>query len=296
MKPASFKYVAPTTLDQALEHLAEHSFDAKVIAGGQSLIPMMNFRLAQPSVLIDLNKIAELAFIRLEDDELRIGTMTRHVQVERDALVAEYAPLIQEAMTKIATPQIRNRGTFGGSIAHADPAAELTAVTVALNARFKLQSAEGERWVPAEEFFFGMFTTVLEPEEMLVEIAVPVAQARTGYALEEEARRAHDFAMAGVAAVAALDEAGACSNARLVYFSIGDVPGDSGDALHFLNGKEPTAELIAEAVDKSVELLEPSDDIHATSEYRLHLARVLGKRALKRAFDQAAGVASEVSK
>jgi CO/xanthine dehydrogenase FAD-binding subunit len=288
MKPASFKYVAPTTLDQALEQLAEHSFDAKVIAGGQSLIPMMNFRLAQPSVLIDLNKISELAFIRLEDHELHIGAMTRHVQVERDALVAKHTPLVHEAMTKIATPQIRNRGTFGGSIAHADPAAELTAVTVALDARFKLKSAEGDRWVPASEFFYGMFTTALEPDEMLVEIAIPVALERTGYALEEEARRAHDFAMAGVVAAVALDDANKCSAARLVYFGIGDTPGDSGDALQFLIGKDLTPELIEEAVEKAVGLLEPSDDIHATAAFRLHLARMLGRRALMRAFDRAA--------
>lgn len=289
MKPASFDYVAPTTLDQALEQLAEHGFDAKVIAGGQSLIPMMNFRLAQPSVLIDLNKIPELSYIKLEGDEIRIGAMTRHVQVERDALVAEHAPLVQEAMAKIATPQIRNRGTFGGSIAHADPAAELTAVTVALDARFKLQSVEAERWVPAEEFFFGMFTTVLEPEEMLVEVAIPVAPERSGYALEEQARRAHDFAMAGAVAAATLDEAGKCAAARLVYFSIGDVPGDAGDALDDLIGQDVTVERIESAVEKAVERLEPSDDIHATAGFRLHLARVLGARALQRAFDRAAG-------
>ncbi|MGD8552123.1 MAG: xanthine dehydrogenase family protein subunit M [Anaerolineales bacterium] len=292
MKPASFKYLAPTTLNQALEHLAEHNFDAKVIAGGQSLIPMMNFRLAQPSVLIDLNKIEGLSYIREEGNELRIGTMTRHVQVERDALIAEHAPLVREAMTKIATPQIRNRGTFGGSIAHADPAAELTAVTVALDARFKLQNSEGERWVPAKEFFFGMFTTVIEPDEMLVEVAIPFAKDRTGYALEEEARRSHDFAMAGVAAVATVDEAGLCEAARLVFFSIGDAPGDSGDALAELVGQKPTAELIERAVENAVELLDPSDDIHATAEYRLHLARVLGKRALRRAFDHAADAVS----
>jgi carbon-monoxide dehydrogenase medium subunit len=289
MKPASFKYLAPTSLNQALEHLAEHNFEAKVIAGGQSLIPMMNFRLAQPSVLIDLNKIEKLAYIREQDSELRIGTMTRHAQVEHSEIVAAHAPLVQEAMKKIATPQIRNRGTFGGSIAHADPAAELTAVTVALDARFKLQSSEGERWIPAQDFFFGMFTTVIEPDEMLVEVAIPIARDRTGYALEEEARRAHDFAMAGVAAVASLDEEGQCASARLVYFSIGDVPGDSGDALKVLYGQKPTAELIEQAVANAVEMLEPSDDIHATAEYRLHLAKVLGKRALRRALVRAAG-------
>ncbi|MGD8633235.1 MAG: xanthine dehydrogenase family protein subunit M [Anaerolineales bacterium] len=290
MKPASFEYVSPTTLEQALEHLAEHNFDAKLIAGGQSLIPMMNFRLAQPSVLIDLNRIEDLAYIRLNGDELRIGAMTRHVQVERDGLIAEHAPLVHEAMKKIATPQIRNRGTFGGSIAHADPAAELPAVTVALDARFRLQSSSGERWVPASDFFFGMFATALEPDEMLVEIGIPAAPARTGYALEEQARRVHDFAMAGVAAVAGVDEAGKCETARLVFFSIGDVPEDSGDALSGLIGSKGSEELIDAAVEKAVEQLEPSDDIHATAEYRMHLARVLGKRALIRAFERAGKV------
>lgn len=290
MKPASFEYIAPTTLEQALEQLAEHTFDAKIIAGGQSLIPMMNFRLAQPSILIDLNKINELAYIRLEGEELRIGAMTRHVQVERSDLIAEYAPLVHEAMKKIATPQVRNRGTFGGSIAHADPAAELPAVTVALDAKFRLQSADEERWVPANEFFFGMFMTALEPDEMLVEIGIPVAPARTGYALEEQARRAHDFAMAGVAAVASVDESGKCKAARLVFFSTGDVPEDSGDTLSELIGSEPSPELIDAVVERAIEQLEPSDDIHATAEYRRHLARVLGKRALLRAFERAGNV------
>lgn len=289
MKPAPFEYVSPTTVEHALEQLAEHGYDAKLIAGGQSLIPMMNFRLAQPSVLIDLNKIEELAFIRMEGEELRIGAMSRHVAVEHDPLVAEHAPLVAEAMSNIATPQIRNRGTFGGSLAHADPAAELTAVTVALDARFRLRSAESERWVPASEFFLGMFTTVLAPEEMLVEIAIPQKKERTGYALEEQARRSHDFAMAGVVAAASLDEDGKCAGAGLVYFSIGDVPGDASESVEDLVGEKPTPEKIEAAVDSAMMTLEPSDDIHATAAFRLHLARVLGRRALTRAFAGAAG-------
>ncbi len=288
MKPAPFEYIAPTTVEEALGHLTEHGYDAKVLAGGQSLIPMMNFRLAQPAVLVDLNKLAELSFIRSEKDgELRIGAMTRHYQVEHDDLVAEHAPLIHEAMPKIATPQIRSRGTFGGSIAHADPAAELTAICVALDGRFRCQSARGERWVPAKEFFLGMFTSVLEPDEMLVEIAVPPMAPRTGWALEEEARRAYDFALVGVGAVVTLDEQDRCERARLVFLSVGDGPVEAVKATEMLLGKEVTPDLIRAAAEAVTEELDPSADIHASVKYRLHLARVLARRALEKAFARA---------
>ena len=289
MKPAPFEYIAPTTVEEALGHLTEYGYDAKVLAGGQSLIPMMNFRLAQPAVLVDLNKLAELSFIRSEKDgELRIGAMTRHFQVERDDLVAEHTPLIHEAMSKIATPQIRSRGTFGGSIAHADPAAELTAICVALDGRFRCQSARGDRWVPAQEFFLGMFTSVLEPDEMLVEIAIPPMAPRTGWALEEAARRAHDFALVGVGAVVTLDAQDRCERARLVFFSVGDGPVEAVKAAEMLLGKEVTPEIIRAAAEAVTEELDPSADIHASVKYRLHLARVLARRALERAFARAA--------
>ena len=288
MKPAPFEYIAPTTVEEALGHLTEHGYDAKVLAGGQSLIPMMNFRLAQPAVLVDLNKLAELSFIRSEKDgELRIGAMTRHYQVEHDDLVAEHAPLIHEAMPKIATPQIRSRGTFGGSIAHADPAAELTTICVALDGRFRCQSARGERWVPAAEFFLGMFTSVLEPDEMLVEIAIPPMAPRTGWALEEEARRAYDFALVGVGAVVTLDEQDRCERARLVFLSVGDGPVEAVKATEMLLGKEVTPDLIRAAAEAVTEELDPSADIHASVKYRLHLARVLARRALEKAFARA---------
>ena len=289
MKPAPFEYLAPTTVEEALSHLTEHGYDAKVLAGGQSLIPMMNFRLAQPSVLVDLNKLAELSFIRYESDgELRIGAMTRHHQVEHDALVAEHAPLIHEAMPKIGTPQIRSRGTFGGSIAHADPSAELTTICVALDGRFRCQSARGERWVPAKDFFLGMFTSVLEPDEMLVEIAIPPMVPRTGWALEEAARRAHDFALVGVGAVVTLDAQNRCERARLVFLSVGDGPVEAVKATERLIGKEATPELIRSVAEAVTEELDPSADIHASVDYRLHLARVLARRALERAFTRAA--------
>jgi len=296
MKPAPFEYVVPTTMEEALGHLAEHGYDAKVLAGGQSLIPMMNFRLAQPSLLVDLNKLAELSFIRSEEDgELRIGAMTRHHHVEHDALVAEHAPLIHEAMPKIGTPQIRSRGTFGGSIAHADPAAELTTICVALDGRFRCQSASGERWVPASEFFLGMFTSALEPEEMLVEIAIPPLAPRTGWALEEAARRAHDFALVGVGAVVTLDEQNLCERARLVFLSVGDGPVEAVKAAEMLIGKEVSSELIRATAEAVTEELDPSADIHASVEYRLHLARVLAKRALERALARASAPGTQAA-
>ena len=296
MKPAPFEYIAPTTVEEALGHLTEYGYDAKVLAGGQSLIPMMNFRLAQPAVLVDLNKLAELSFIRSESDgELRIGAMTRHHQVEHDALVAELAPLIHEAMSKIATPQIRSRGTFGGSIAHADPAAELTTICVALDGRFRCQSARGERWVPAQDFFLGMFTSVLEPDEVLVEIAIPPMAPRTGWALEEAARRAHDFALAGVGAVVTLDAQNRCERARLVFLSVGDGPVEVVKATEMLIGEEATHDLIRAAAEAVTEELDPSADIHASVAYRLHLARVLARRALEKAFERAAAPGTQAA-
>jgi carbon-monoxide dehydrogenase medium subunit len=289
MKPAPFEYIAPDTMDEALGRLSEFGYDAKILAGGQSLIPMMNFRLAQPSVLIDLNKLKELSFIRSGDKgELRIGAMTRHHQVEHDTLVAENAPLIFEAMPKIATPQIRSRGTFGGSIAHADPAAELGAICVALDARFRCLSERGERWMPAKDFFLGMFTSALEIDEMLVEIAIPPLAPRTGWAMEEEARRAHDFALVGVAAVVTLDEKDRCERARLVFLSVGDGPVETEKAAAMLVGEEGTPAAIKATSDAVQEELDPSADLHASVAFRLHLATVLARRALVKAFARAA--------
>src|SRR5437016_9823428 len=194
MKPSAFEYYAPATRAEALELLAEHGGEAKVLAGGQSLVPSMNFRLAQPSILVDLNGIEDLFGIVGEaDGGLRIGAMTRQRTVERSALVALRAPLIAEAMPHVAHPQIRNRGTFGGSLAHADPAAEAPALAVALDAQLKAQKRGSgdleERFIPASEFFLGIFTTALEPEEILTEIIIPPLPQRTGTAFEEFARR-----------------------------------------------------------------------------------------------------------
>jgi len=291
MKPPPFEYYAPTTVEEALAHLAEHGYDAKPLAGGQSLIPMMNFRLAQPAVIVDLNNIETLSFIRPEDDGgLAVGAMTRHKKVEKSVMVAERAPLIHETMPQIATSQIRSRGTFGGSLAHADPSAELVCVSVALDGEFKIANQSGERWVPAKDFFLGLFTSVLEPEELLVEIKLPAFPERTGWSLMEIARRPHDFCLIGVAAVLTLDEKDQCQGAKLVYLSAGDGPVEAPGAADILKGQKLTDEAIRAAAEKaSAEEIDPSSDIHATAEFRRHLANVLTRRALEEALDRAKG-------
>ncbi|MGD2143050.1 MAG: xanthine dehydrogenase family protein subunit M [Anaerolineae bacterium] len=293
MKPAPFEYYAPTTVDEALAHLAEHGYDAKVLAGGQSLIPMMNFRLAQPAVLVDLNNISELFYIRPHangNGGLLLGAMTRQRQVERDPLVAERAPLVHEVMPQIAYPQIRSRGTFGGSLAHADPSAELVAVSIALNGRFRLRSQADERLVPADEFFVGLFTTVLEPDELLVEVALPPMPPRTGWSFRQTTRRHHDFCIAGVAVVMTLDERYQCEQARLVFLSAGDGPVDARQAAELLVGQTPSPEAIRAAAEMAASAdIDPGSDIHASAEYRRHLSRVLAQRTLTEAFDRARG-------
>jgi carbon-monoxide dehydrogenase medium subunit len=291
LKPPPFKYYAANTLAEALELMAGHGDEAKVLAGGQSLIPTMNFRLAQPEVLVDLNNIAELAYIRPGDDgSVAVGAMTRQRQVERDALVAERAPLVHETMPYIAHPQIRNRGTFGGSIAHADPAAELPAVATALDARFLVRSRRGERWIPAHEFFVDLFATALEPDELLVEVVLPALPEQTGCAFQEVARRHGDYALVGAAAVVTLDDKNLCQRARLVYFSVGNGPVEAHQAAAALRGQALTAEAIAAAAETAASVdIDPPGDIHASAKFRRHLANVLARRALTAAYQRARG-------
>ncbi len=289
MKPAPFDYLAPDSLAAALAALAEHGGEAKVLAGGQSLIPVMNFRLAQPVLLVDLNRLGDLAWVRPgEDGGLSLGAMTRQRRLERDPLVAERAPLLAEAMPWIAHPQIRNRGTLGGSLAHADPAAELPAVAMALGARLRLARAGGERWVGAEDFFQGLFTTALEPDELLVEVALPPPPPRTGWSFLEIARRHGDYAQVGIAALVTLGEDGKCREARLVYLSVGDRPVVATRAAALLAGEAPTEEAFAAAAATAAEDLAPTGDLHATAAFKRHLARVLTERALRRALERAA--------
>jgi carbon-monoxide dehydrogenase medium subunit len=282
MKPAPFAYHAPETLDAALALKAEHGDEAKFLAGGQSLIPAMNFRATQPGRLIDVNKLKGLDFVRVEDGELRIGALTRVRRVERDALVKQWAPLLYETAPHIAHPQIRTRGTVGGSLAHHDPAAELPVVVTALGGRVKLQSSRGERWVAADDFFVSLFTTSIEPDEMLTEAALPALPPRTGTAFLELARRHGDYAMMGVAAVVTLDDAGKCTEARLVYLNAGDRPMLAHGGAEALKGRPMDDAAVTEAASiGAAQEIEPMGSMHATPEYQRHLASVLTKRVLK---------------
>lgn len=297
MKPASFQYYAPASLDEALELLADHGDDGKLLAGGQSLVPAMNFRLAQPAALIDLNGVRDLFYLRAAPAGaqtsssapagLEIGAMTRQRTLERSALAAEAAPLLHATMPYIAHVQIRNRGTLGGSLAHADPAAELPAVMVALDARFHLANCRGRRVVAAGDFYQGLFTTALEPDEMLVQIDVPRPGPRTGWAVQEFTRRRGDYAIVGVAAVVQLDERGRCRAARLVYLSVGEGPTVARGAAAALIGEEPSAEAIRAGAAAARAEIDPPGDIHAGATYRRHLVEVLGRRALGEAFARA---------
>ncbi len=282
MKPAAFKYLAPHSTEEALALLSEHGWDAKVLAGGQSLVPTMNFRLAQPAVLIDLNRIAELAYIRPgQTSGIEIGAMARQRTLERDDSVRALAPLISETMPFVAHPQIRNRGTVGGSIAHADPAAELPAVMLALAAKFRIQSASESRWVAAEDFFIDLFMTELQPEELLTEIAVPPLPPRSGYAFVEVARRHGDYALVGVAAVVTLDENADCCDARLVLMSVGNGPTAAVQACDSLLGQKFSPATIQKAAEIAGEKdIDPPADMHASSTFRRHLVKVLTRRAL----------------
>ena len=289
MNPASFKYLCPDSLDEALAATAQHGSEAKLLAGGQSLIPAMNFRVMQPAVLVDLNPLNELSYIRSEDDGgLRIGAMTRLWSLERDPLVAARVPLLYAALPHIAHTQIRTRATVGGSLVHADPAAELPVVTLALAARYRVQNSAGSRWVDSGAFFRGFFNTAIESDEIMVEISLPPMAARTGCAFLEVARRKGDYAMAGVAALVTLDESGLCQHARLVYLNLGDAPVDAQAAASLLIGERKSDDLIATVAARAAdEEVMPIGNLHASVEYQLHLARVLTGRALLQAFERA---------
>ncbi len=284
MKPPPFLYHAPGTVDEALALLAEHGDEAKPLAGGQSLVPAMNFRLARPAVLIDLNSLGPLFGIREQPTGgLRIGAMTRQRALERSPLVAACAPLVAETMPHIAHSQIRNRGTFGGSLAHADPAAELPAVALVLDMRLCAQSTRGTRWIAARDFFLGLFETALLPDELLVEVVIPPLPEATGTAFEEVARRHGDYAMAGAAALITLAGDGTVAACRLAFFSVGDAPVEAPTVAALLRGVRPTPEAIRAAAESVARDIDPPNDIHATAAYRLHLAKVLARRTLARA-------------
>jgi CO/xanthine dehydrogenase FAD-binding subunit len=288
VKPPVFDYLAPSSVDEALQVLGELGDRAKVLAGGQSLVALLNFRLVRPEHLVDLNGLSELAGIREEDGHVVIGAMTRQRAVEHSALVRARVPLVSEAMPQIGHVQIRNRGTIGGSLAHADPAGELPAVVAALDGRFVARSARGRRVLAPQQFFVGYLTTALEPDELLVEVRLPVTPARTGSAFQEVSRRHGDFALVGVAATVTLDEAGVCTAAAIALTGVGPAPVLARDAARALVGARPSAKAMEEAGARVSAAIEPDSDLHASSDFRKHLASVLTRRALAQAAERAA--------
>ena len=288
MKPPSFDYLAPSSLEEALTVLTEKGGEAKVLAGGQSLVPVMNFRLAQPSLLVDLNGLAELDYIDVNGaGVVRIGAMTRQRSLERDPRMPEAAPLLAETMPLIAHPQIRNRGTIGGSLAHADPSGELPVAAVALDAEVVIRSGRGERSIAATDFFVGLMTTALAEDELLCELRIAPTPASTGWTFQEVARRHGDYAHAGLAARLSLAEDGRISRAKLVYLSAGEVPLTAVRACELLEGETPSDELFAQAASTARDEIDPTDDIHATAAFKRHLSEVLTRRALATAAERA---------
>jgi carbon-monoxide dehydrogenase medium subunit len=277
MKPPAFQYVAPSTLDEALAIRAKHGFDSALLAGGQSLIPLLNLRIAFPAVVIDLGRVKELTGIRSADGGLAIGAMTRQCEAERSDLVRERAPLVAQALHQIGHRAIRNRGTIGGSLTHADPAAELPAAALALAAELVVRSTRGERAIPADDFFRSYLTTALEPDELLVEVRLPAVNG--GSSFKEVTRRHGDFALVGAAAVVALD-GGAIRDVRLVLMGVGPKPVRAAGAEAMLRNVQPGEAAFAEAAQAAVAGLEPTSDIHATADYRRRVAGVLARRAL----------------
>ena len=282
MKPAKFDYHAPTSLDDAVALLQRYGGDAKILAGGQSLMPLLNFRLSRPAALVDLNRIPSLAYIREENGQVRLGAMTRQRTIEFSPVVARRLPLLSEATKWVGHLPIRTRGTIGGSIAHADPSAEYPAVLTALEGEVVASGPKGERVVKAKDLFLTYLTTSLESDEVLSEIRLPVMPMGAGFALEEFARRHGDFAIVAIAALVVPD-ATRCKQARLATAGAGPVPLRLRAAEEILERDGVTDVAIDAAARRAAELVSPDSDIHASADYRRHLTMVLTRRALKRA-------------
>jgi CO/xanthine dehydrogenase FAD-binding subunit len=261
--------------------------DAKFIAGGQSLMPMMNFRLVQPSHLIDLNGVTSLGYLRVEGGELHIGAMTRHRDVELSQVVKEGWPLLAGCMPFVAHVQIRNRGTIGGSLCHADPAAELPAVMMAYEAKFVLKSSKGSRVVAAKDFFRGMLTTAVEPGELLAEIRVPALPSKAGWAFDELSRRRGDFALVGVAALVGLGSGGKVELVRLAFTGVGERPSRAAQTEKALSGQIPDENTVRSAANLCVADIAPESDLHASAGYRRDVAKVIARRTLLKAIERA---------
>ncbi|HEX3340093.1 MAG TPA: xanthine dehydrogenase family protein subunit M [Pseudolabrys sp.] len=286
MKPAAFDYVIADSIDMAVASLADGGGDAKIIAGGQSLVPMLNFRLLRPSVLIDINRIGDLAFIEEAGKKIRVGALTRHYQLETSPVIARHLPVLASAMTHVAHLAIRNRGTIGGSLSHADPAAELPMMALLLDAELHIASASGKRTIAARDFFVGALTVDLARDDIVTEIVVPKLPPKTGWGFEEVARRSGDFALAAAAATLTLS-AGFISQARIALTGVGDTPVRAAEAEALLVGQALEPGLMDRIIGAVRAAIEPDTDLHASSDYRRHLGGVLAGRAVSAAWRRA---------
>ncbi len=288
MKPAAFEYHRPESAEEAVAVLGRLGDEGRILAGGQSLVPLMNFRLAQPEHVVDVNWLREFDYVRADDGVVRVGALARQSTVEADAAVAERVPLLREALTFVAHPPIRHRGTLVGSVAHADPAAELPAVVLALDATVTVRGAGGDRQIAAHDFFLGPFETAIEPGELATEVAFPASAPGSGYGFVEFARRHGDFAIAGAGVTLALRD-GKVADPRVVLCGVGPTPLRAEAAERALDGSTPDEETIAAAAVAATEEIEPPADMHGGTKYRIGVARAQVRRAIAKALDRAEG-------
>jgi CO/xanthine dehydrogenase FAD-binding subunit len=285
MKPPPFDYVVPDSIDDAIAALAANE-EARVLAGGQSLVPMMNLRLARPAVLVDCNRVRDLASFAVDGDTARIGAFTRHRRLELDVEIADAVPLLSEAASLVGYPQIRNRATIGGSLSHADPAAEISAACIALGATVNVRSTSGERSIPIAELFEGFFTTTLQPGELLVSIDIPTRTAGAGYAFREFAPRHGDFALAGIGVAVERNGDGTIDRVRMAGCGVGSTVVDLTSAAEGLAGSTMTDDGLRDVARRISDLVHPVDDVHASGAYRVELAQLLAVEALRAAWNR----------
>jgi carbon-monoxide dehydrogenase medium subunit len=291
VKPAPFEYFAPTSIEELVSLLEQHGDEAKLLAGGQSLIALLALRLATPSVIIDLNRVAGLDYLSEDGDEIRVGALARHRAVEK-RFATDRCPLVSEAVGLIGHVAIRNRGTVVGSVIHADPAAEWPALALALEGECDVVGPQGKRTIPAEELFVTYFTTTLSADEVATELRIKLPPARMGSAFTELSRRHGDFAIAGAGAVLGLDSLGRVDDARIVLIGVADTAMRIGQAEAVLVGREPSSEGVAEAAEVVGKSIDPAGDVHGSSEFRKHVTKVLTRRALETAAGRARGRAA----
>jgi len=289
MKPSAFEYFNPQSVQEAIDLLKRYGEEDKIIAGGQSLVPMMNFRLARPEILIDINGIEELDYIKTEGDELVIGALTRERDIEQSPLVLEKWPFLSKAISFIGHSAIRNRGTIGGSLVHADPSAEIPTSLCALDGKIKVAGPSEEKILPPEEFFLTYLTTPMEPSHLQVEVRIPALPQKTGWSFMELSRRSGDFAIVAVGVMLFTEDSGVCREARISMGGVAPTPIRAEEAEALLGGQKITDKLIAAAAREAAQATDTEPDYHASAEYRMDMARVFVRKGLQEAWNRVKG-------